>query len=335
VQHSAAQSIIFLTSKNNYMKAAVLYGAHDWKIEDRRTPLFGDNECLIKIKACGVCHSEIHQWETRVEGLEYPRYIGHEVAGEILKVGSHVKQFKVGDRVAAWADGRGYAEEIAVSTEFLSLISDEIPYEHALSEPIACTTNAVLRTNVQLGDTIALVGMGFMGLIMLQELRLIGAKKIIAVDVRKEMLELSAKLGADIQLNPDEHDIDLEIKKLTGEKGVDISFEIGGNQSTLDLASQICRMEGKLVIFGYHPGSRIIKDLGYWNWMAFDIINAHFRDMKTILNGMKRGMDLFNAGKIKMDKLITHKFRLDKIEDAFTSAKNKPIGFVKSVIVFD
>jgi L-iditol 2-dehydrogenase len=146
-------------------------------------------------------------------------------------------------------------------------------------------------------------------------------------------LNLSGELGADHQLNPLNDDIDKEIKNLTNGKGVDISFEVGGNQSTLDLASQICRMEGKLVIFGYHPGSRVINDLGYWNWMAFDIINAHFRDMNTILRGTRIGMDLLNSGKIKMDKLITHRYSLEEIEKAFTAAKEKPVGFVKSVIV--
>lgn len=315
------------------MKAAVLYGPHDWRIVETPTPEILKDECLIKIKACGVCHSEQHQWESKISGLEYPRYIGHEVAGEIIAVGSAVKEFKIGDRVAAWTDGKGYAEEIAVNVKTLSPIADNIAYEHALSEPIACTTNAVIRTNIQLNDTIALVGTGFMGLIMLQELKLLGAKKIIAIDVREEMLTLSAELGADIQLNPLKDNIDLEIKKLTSGNGVDISFEIGGNQSTLDLAAEICRMEGKLVIFGYHPGPRIIKDLGYWNWMAFDIINAHFRDMNTILKGIKIGMGLLNENKIKMDKLITHKYKLEEIEEAFTAAKEKPKGFVKSVIV--
>src|SRR5574338_167948 len=317
------------------MKTAVLYGPHDWRIENFITPVFSDEECLIKIKSCGVCHSEIHQWDTKVNGLEYPRYIGHEVAGEVLEVGSKVKRFKKGDRVAAWADGRGYSEEIVVNEKTLEPIAAGIDYKFALSEPIACTTNAVIKANVQLNDIIALVGTGFMGLIMLQELKLLGAKKIIAIDIRTEMLELAADLGADILLNPLKDDIDLEIKKITNGKGVDVSFEVGGNQSTLDLAAQICRMEGKLVIVGYHPGTRIIKDLGYWNWMAFDIINAHFRDMNTILKGSHIGMELLNSGKIKMDKLVTHSFPLEKIEDAFNAAKEKPEGFVKSVIVND
>jgi len=315
------------------MKAALLYGPHDWRIEELKSPSINKNECLVKIKTCGVCHSEQHQWETKVPGLEYPRYIGHEVAGEIIEIGADVKNFKIGDRVAAWTDGKGYSEEIAVNPEMLSLISNDIPFEYALSEPIACTTNAVMRTNLQLNDTIALVGTGFMGLIMLQQLKYVGAKKIIAIDIRDEMLNLSSELGADIILNPLKDDVDSEIKKITSNQGVDISFEVGGIQSTLDLAAQICRMEGKLVIFGYHPGKRIINDLGYWNWMAFNIINAHFRDLNTILKGMKIGMEMLNAGKIKMEKLVTHKYKLEEIEQAFTAAKEKPKGFVKAVIV--
>jgi threonine dehydrogenase-like Zn-dependent dehydrogenase len=94
-------------------------------------------------------------------------------------------------------------------------------------------------------------------------------------------------------------------------------------------------MEGKLVIFGFHPGPRKIKDFGYWNWMAFDIINAHFRNLDTILKGSRIGMDMLNYKRIDMQPLITHEFPIEKIEDAFSVAKDKPKGFVKSVIVFD
>lgn len=317
------------------MKSAVLYGPHDWRIEEYPTPEVKEDEVLLKIRACGVCHSEIHQWDKKIDGLEYPRFIGHEVAGEIIGTGSLVKNFKTGDRVAAWTDGRGYAEEIAVNQKMVFKIDNNISFTEAMAEPIACTTNGVIRTNVQMNDTIALVGTGFMGLILLQELKLRGASKIIAIDLRDEMLDLANQLGADITINPVKEDVVNRIQDLTGGKGVDISFEVGGVQSTLDLAPQICRMEGKLVIFGYHPGERRINDLGYWNWMAFDIINAHFRDVNTILKGTKIGMDLLNNGKIRMTPLITHKFDLGEIEAAFTAAKNKPEGFVKSVIVMN
>lgn len=317
------------------MRAAILYGAHDFRIEEKPDPVISDDECLVKVKACGVCHSEIHQWNERIAGLEYPRHIGHEVAGEILQTGINVKGYKAGDRVAVWTDGKGYADKVAAKTNVLSPIADRIPYKEALSEPIACTTNGVMRANVQLNDVVVLVGTGFMGLILLQEIKLLGAKKIIAVDVREEMLAEAKKLGADIVLNPKKENVIEEVKSLTGGKGADVCFEVGGVESTLNLAAELCRMEGKLVIFGYHPGPRKINDLGFWNWMAFDIINAHFRNIDTILKGSRIGMELLNEGKISMSSLITHTYPLEKIEEAFTAAKEKPKGFIKSVLVME
>jgi len=317
------------------MRIATLYGPHDFRIEEQPSPHFKPDECLIRVRACGVCHSEVHQWENVVEGITYPRWIGHEVSGEIIKVGSQIQYFRPGDRVAVWIDQRGYAEQIVAKEDRIFQISSEIPFDQALAEPIACTTNGVQRANIQMGDIVALVGTGFMGLILLQQIKLRGTDKIIAIDIRDEMLELARNLGADVAINPNKTDVGKEIKKLTNRKGVDVAFEIGGVQATLDLAADICRMEGKLVIFGYHPGPRKITDLGFWNWMAFDIINAHFRDINTILSGARLGMKLLNARKINMAPLITHRFPLEQINDAFRTANQKPAGFVKSVIIID
>src|SRR4030067_3297437 len=248
------------------MRCAVLYGPHDWRIENINIPSLGNNEVLLKVKTCGVCHSEIHQWDKKQEGLEYPRYIGHEVAGEVVETGRDVKDFKPGDRVAVWTDGKGYAEKVVVKSDRLFKISDKISFTEAMAEPIACTTNGIIKSDIQLNDTIALVGTGFMGLILLQQLKLRGPKFIAAIDTREEILELAKKLGADFTINPSTENSKEVIKDLTNGKGVDVSFEVGGNEATLNLAADLCRMEGKLVIFGFHPGSRKINDFGYWNW---------------------------------------------------------------------
>ncbi|TFG95109.1 MAG: hypothetical protein E4H13_13850 [Calditrichales bacterium] len=174
-----------------------------------------------------------------------------------------------------------------------------------------------------------------MGLILLQQIKHSGAARVIAIDIRDDMLELAKQLGADEVINPVKNDPVKKVHEITAGSGVDVSFEVGGSQGTLDLAASLCRMEGKLVIFGYHPGSRTIQDLGFWNWMAFDIINAHFRDKNVILDGTRRGMAMLNAKKVTMKPLITHSFRLDQINAAFASAVEKPHGFVKSVITFD
>lgn len=84
------------------MRIASLHGPHDFRIEEHPRPEMQKDECLVRVRACGVCHSEIHQWEVKVEGLEYPRYIGHEVSGEVLAVGAEVQGFQPGDRVSVW-----------------------------------------------------------------------------------------------------------------------------------------------------------------------------------------------------------------------------------------
>lgn len=316
------------------MRIAALHAAHKFVIENVASPHFSAHECLLAIKACGVCHSEIHQWAKTLENLEYPRYIGHEAAGEILAVGDKVKDFKPGDRVAVWIDQRGYAEEAAVPASQIFPIADSVSFEEAMAEPIACTTNGAIKADIELADTVAIVGTGFMGLILLQQIRLKGASRIIAIDIREDMLAVARQLGADVTLNPTKDNIATEIKVLTGAKGADAAFEVGGQQATLDMAADILRMEGKLIIFGYHPGPRTIRDLGYWNWMAFDIINAHFRDLATILKGADIGIRLLNSGQLQMKPLITHTFPLEDIDAAFQAAHRKPVGFIKSVITF-
>jgi 2-desacetyl-2-hydroxyethyl bacteriochlorophyllide A dehydrogenase len=323
-----------LIKKDSTMQAAILYGAHDFRIEEIPVPEIKDDEFLIRIKTCGVCHSEIHQWNETIPGLDYPRFIGHEVAGEIVEAGKNTTKFKPGDKIAAWTDGKGYSEYIALKEDRVFPLADDINFKYALAEPIACTTNGVIKADIQLEDTVALVGAGFMGLILLQQIKFTGAAKIIAVDIRDEMLEMAKNLGADIIINPVKEDYKKIINELTDGRGVDVSIEAGGNEVTINLAADICRMEGKLVIFGFHPGARMIKDLGYWNWMAFNIINGHFRNLDTILKGTRIGMEMLNAKKINMEPLVTHTYNLNQIEEAFMVARDKPKGFVKSVIVF-
>lgn len=316
------------------MRIAALYGAHDFRIEEVNELKIKADECLVEVKACGVCHSEIHQWATTLKGLDYPRYIGHEVSGKILRTGSQVNGFKVGDRVAVWTDHSGYAEQVAVPANQVFPINDSVSFAEALAEPISCTTNGVIKAGIELGDTVAIIGTGFMGLILLQQILLKGPAQVVAIDVRSDMLDMAKQLGADITLNPQRDNIKTALNELTNDRGVDIAIEVGGNQATLDMAADITRMEGKIVIFGYHPGQRIIKDLGYWNWMAFDIINAHFRDLGTILRGADIGIRLLNFNKLNLKTLITHSFPLEEIEQAFQAAVDKPGTFIKSIITF-
>jgi len=112
-----------------------------------------------------------------------------------------------------------------------------------------------------------------------------------------------------------------------------VTFEVTGVQPALDQVGLVTRMSGTVVITGYHQGAPRTVPLGEWNWMAYRVANAHFRDVATILGGMRKGMRLLTSGRISLDGLVTHRFRLDDIGEAFRTAIAKPDGFVKATVI--
>jgi L-iditol 2-dehydrogenase len=123
------------------------------------------------------------------------------------------------------------------------------------------------------------------------------------------------------------------VKELTGGQGADVSLEVTGAQAPLAQLGDVTRMSGKVVIVGYHQGGMRQIPLAYWNWMAFQIVNAHFREVSTIMRGMRIGMRLLTSGRLSLDGLVSHRFELGAINEAFRAAHEKPEGFVKSTVV--
>jgi threonine dehydrogenase-like Zn-dependent dehydrogenase len=317
------------------MYAAILEGPGKFTIQEREVPSIGEDEILVRVKTCGICTSELDMWEGKAKGLEFPRFIGHEPAGIVESVGARVTTVKPGDRVALFADGKGYAEYIAVPESYAYVLKETTSFQHALGEPIACSVNGVRKARPELNDSVCIIGCGFMGLIMLQVFKAAGAGILIAVDTRESMLALARNLGATHTFNPKKHDVKKEVLDITGGRGVDIGVEAAGNQTTLDLTTDIVRMEGKLEVFGFHQGEPRSVNWGYWNWMAFQIINGHTRSPHIYVEGMRLGLAMVESGTLDMEPLVSHSFRLEKINDGFAEASGKNDNFVKGVIVFD
>lgn len=315
------------------MRAAILEAPGKFEIVDRPKPVPSDNDVLVSSEVCGICTSELDMWEGGTD-IEFPRFAGHEVSGIVESVGSNVTDISPGDKVALYAEGEGFADYVKVPADWAVVLDDGIPFEHALGEPIACAVNGVKKTRPELGDTVCIVGCGFMGLIMLQLFLARGVGTVIAVDTRSSVLELAARLGAGRTLNPDSDDVKKDVMELTNGKGVDIGVEAAGIQATLDLTSEVVRMEGKLVVFGFHQGPRRSVDWGYWNWMAFDIVNGHTRNRNAYVEGMRTGLKMLAGGKLLMEPLVTHRFAIENINEGFETAASKPNGYVKGVVVF-
>jgi L-iditol 2-dehydrogenase len=316
------------------MKAAILQRPKEFLLQELPMPELRPDEILVRTKASGICTSELDMWEGKAIGLEFPRFIGHEPSGIVEAIGKDVSTIEVGDHVAAWSQGKSYAEFFVGKEVHMYKLRKEIPFDEALGEPIACSVNGVRKANVQLNDSVAIVGCGFMGLIMLQVFRVAGAGLVVAIDTRESILKLAQTLGATHTFNPNVVDVRSAIKDLTAGKGVDIGVEGAGIQQTLDLTADLVRMEGKLVVFGFHQGEPRRVNWGHWNWMAFQVINGHTRSSYIYVEGMKLGLQLLEAGKLNMRPLITHRFQLEEINQAFELASSKPEGFVKAVISF-
>ena len=302
-----------------------------FSLVDAPVPSIGRGDVLVRVAACGVCTSELDMWRGLAGHARYPWYAGHEVSGIVEAAGDRVGSFAPGDRVAVWVTERGYAEYVAVPAEHCFPASGVAP-ELALGEPLACAVNIVQLADIALGDDVVIVGAGFMGLVVLELVQQRGPRHLIVADTRQDALERARKLGASHVVDVANESLAGVVADLTG-SGAEVTFEMTGVQAALESLGDVTKMSGTVVIGGYHQGEPRTIRLGEWNWMAFRIANAHFRDVATILRGMDQGMRLLTSGRISLDGLVTHRFELNRIDEAFATAVERPDGFVKATVI--
>jgi 2-desacetyl-2-hydroxyethyl bacteriochlorophyllide A dehydrogenase len=316
------------------MRLAELVGIEEFQIIEvpKPEPLAG--ELLVEVSACGVCTSELDPWTGRAPA-RFPLRPGHEVSGTVAGIGPSRAdsdlRFSVGDRIAVWTTGSGFAEYVTAPAAYCRPLGS-IPADLGLLEPIACATNAVELADVRLGDDVVIIGAGFMGALVQQLVQLRGARQVIVVDRRPDVLDLAHRLGATRTVDGRQESVAEVVAAATDGRGADVTFEVTGAQGGLDQISDVTRMSGKAVLVGYHQGADRTIPLGQWNWMAYDLRNAHFREVSTIMRGMDVGGRLLAAGRLDLAPLVTHRFELDDIAAAFAAAVSKPDGFVKAVV---
>ena len=315
------------------MRYSQLVAPRQSALVEAETPRPGRGEALVEIRACGVCASELHPWMD--QRPSYPYRMGHEPAGVVRAVGPDVTRFKPGDRVTGLFMP-AYSDLAVASQDSLLLLPDGLDFDIALGEPVACLVNAQRRTPVQLADRVALIGLGFMGLGLLQLLKLRGPRTIIAIDVREDAREKAREMGADEVYHPDDvpaHYCITQWSEWEGPNGVDVAIEASGTQAGLTLAGKMVRAHGILSILGFHQGGARQVDVEMWNWKAIDVVNAHVRRHAELMESMRIGLDLIAAGKFSFGPLVSHRFALDDVDQAFTALVEKPWGFVKAVVV--
>ncbi len=314
------------------MKACVVAGPRKHEIVELPVPQIDENEVLIKVSVCGVCASELHPWENGI-GKEF-HVFGHEPVGVIEKVGAHVTGFQAGDRVTGLIH-RAFAEYAKADYRHIVKVPDELDDLEALGEPLSCLVSGANRTPVSIGDKVAIIGTGFMGLGFMQLMKMKGAGTMIAVGLRQDALQHALRFGADAAVLP--HEVDEKYKVVDWDqmdRGVNVAVEASGTQGGLDLAGEMTAVHGTMAVVGYHQGNGGSRNVNMqlWNWKAIHVINAHERRNHVHMEAMKTGLELIRQGRFNMKEMITHVYRYDEVDKAFEAIKHKPQGFIKAVI---
>ncbi|MCL5771776.1 MAG: galactitol-1-phosphate 5-dehydrogenase [Actinobacteria bacterium] len=265
------------------MKALVLEEYNKFSLKNVPIPKIKSNEVLIRVKACAICGSDVHGMDGSTGRRIPPIIMGHEAAGIIEEIGKQVKNFKKGDRVTfdstiycgncyycnlgkinlcenrrvlgvscnEYHQDGAFAEYIAVPQHILYRLPDNVSYEHAtFIEPLSVALHAINNISIKINGTAVVVGIGMIGLLIIQLLKIAGCGKIIAIDIDQLKMELALRLGADSTIKADEVDPQIKILNLTNNKGADISFEIVGISQTIKIAIECLKKGGSLTLIG-------------------------------------------------------------------------------------
>jgi threonine dehydrogenase-like Zn-dependent dehydrogenase len=318
---------------SNTMRAAVLTGPKALEIVDTPLPQPGPGEVRVKLEGCGVCASNVEPWH----GQPWSTYpgeaggLGHEGWGTIDAVGDGVTELSVGDRVATLA-GHSYAEYDVATVASLVKLPPELAGKPFPGEPLGCAFNIFRRADVQAGQTVAIIGIGFLGAVLTKLCSDAGAR-VIAISRRPSSLDLARHYGATDAVPMDDHWRIIEsVKAITGEALCERVIECVGYQWPLDLAADLVGFGGKLVVAGYHQDGPRQVNMQMWNWKGIDVISAHERDPAVNLRGLREAVDVVASGRLDPAPLYTHRYPLDRLDEALEATRDKPDGFVKALV---
>lgn len=315
------------------MAAAVLCAPNRFQIDRISRPEPEGRAVRVRLEGCGVCGSNLPAWEGRL-WFKYPfppGQPGHEGWGIVDAVGPEVATVKPGDRVAVLAY-QSYAEYDLAPEEYLVPLSGALSAKPFPGEALGCAWNVFRRSGIEPGQTVAIVGIGFLGALLTQFAAHSGAK-VLALARRPIALEMARRLGATetLMIQDPAQAVGL-VRECTGGTGCDCVIEAAGVQSTLDLAAELTRERGRLVIAGYHQDGLRQINLQLWNWRGLDVINAHERDWRIYIQGMRSAAEAVERGLLDPTPLYTHQFPLDKIAQALDCMRSRPPDFMKAIV---
>ncbi len=318
------------------MQAAVLNGPAAMAVTQVARPEPGAGEVRVRLEGCGVCASNVEPYE----GQPWSTFpgdaggLGHEGWGVIDAVGDGVTGVMIGDRVATLA-GRSFAEYDIAAADAVAVLPPEMAGKPFPGEPLGCAMNIFRRADIHAGQTVAIVGIGFLGAVLTRLATDAGAQ-VIAISRRQSSLDLARAFGAAETIVMDDHYRIIEdVKAITGEGLCERVIEAVGKQWPLDLAGELVGYGGKLIVAGYHQDGPRQVSMQMWNWKGIDVINAHERDPAVNMRGLREAVDAVASGRIDPAPLYTHRYPLARVAEAIEATRDKPDGFVKALVTYE
>lgn len=316
------------------MQAAVITAPGQVEIATVPLPEPRKDEVRVKLEGCGLCASNIPVWEGR-EWFSYPVPAGnpgHEGWGYIDAVGAGVAGLKVGERVA-FLSNNAYAQYDIAKADEVVVLPDFLDGRPFPGEPLGCAMNIFSRSDIRRGQKIAIVGAGFLGAILIQLAKSAGAN-VIAISQREFSLETAKKNGADHIIAMDDHYKIIEkVKDITFGQFCDRVIEVTGKEWPLNLSIELTAERGKLIVAGFHQDGMRQVNMQLLNWRGIDMINAHERDPKQYIKGIRDAIKAIENGEINPFPLLTHSFSMEEAGEAFRHLKERPDGFIKALLL--
>lgn len=316
------------------MRAAVLTGPGRMRVERVALPEPGPGQVRIRLEGCGVCASNLAPWA----GPDWMRFptapgaLGHEGWGVVDAIGEGVEGLRPGERVAALSYN-AYAEYDLAAADAVVPLPDSLAGRPFPGEPLGCAMNVFRRAGIAAGQTVAIVGIGFLGAILTRLAARAGAR-VLAISRRPFSLAVARDMGAAEAIPMRDHAAVIgEVRELTGGALCERVIEATGRQWPLDLAAELTRERGRLVIAGYHQDGPRQVNMRLWNWRGLDVINAHERDPAIYLQGMREAVEAVAAGLLDPRPLCTHAFPLERLDAALDATRDRPDGFLKALVL--
>lgn len=345
------------------MKAAVLNEPGDLEIRDVDVPEPGPGEVLVRVRACGVCGSDLEIRDHGWEGAEFPFIMGHEWTGEVADLGPETYHFEVGDRVASephegcgmcrnckvgkytaclnygdfskghqhhgfTVDG-GYAHYCVIPESNLHELPENMSFqEGTLLTTAACSLYAVERADVSAGDFVAVLGPGAIGLLAAQIANYRGASEVLVSGTRESRLEAARDLGADYTVNVHEEDPAERANELTDGVGPDVVIEAAGVHQAQQQAVEMVRRGGNVGLVG-NPGEGIAELDTQWIVSGdLDVVGVKAEGM----NSTQRVTRLMSKREFETEPLLTHEYDLEELPEAMSTFENRDEGAIKVVV---